>query len=120
MKCALQTVLDSQGEQASMERHKNCCRSYTSKGHIKRFLAKKRKEGRADSDDAQAARMKRSQITDFEYETQCLFCANVCEPLNPKHPERRVRVIQWERMVIKNAPTFKNIVLQHCRSFSPG
>ena len=53
-----------------------------------RFLAKKRKEGWADSDEAPAARMRRSQVTDFEFETQCLICANVCEPLNLKHAER--------------------------------
>ncbi|MCG7883058.1 MAG: hypothetical protein JAY96_15870 [Candidatus Thiodiazotropha endolucinida] len=114
LRSAVQAILDTQGENASMEMHKNCYCSYTSKVHIKRYLAKKRKEDRADSDDAPAARMRRSQVTDFEFKTQCLFCANVCEPLNPKHPERWDRVIQCERLGVKNAPPFKDIVLQHC------
>ena len=58
MRTTVQAVLDSQGEQASMEMHKNCYCSYTSKEHIKRFLAKKKKEGRADSEDAPTTRMR--------------------------------------------------------------
>ena len=42
------------------------------------------------------------------------FCANVCEQIAPKHPERMNRVIQSERRGMKNAPPFKDIVLQHC------
>ena len=45
MRITVQAVLDSQGEQASVEMHKNCYCSYTYKEHIKRFLAKKRKVG---------------------------------------------------------------------------
>ena len=37
MRTTVQAVLDSQGEQASMEMHKNCYCSCTSKEHIKRF-----------------------------------------------------------------------------------
>ena len=114
MQTGMQEVLDLHGEQSSIEMHTNCYCSYTSKEHIKRYLRKKRKEGSVDSDDAPATRMRRSQVTDFDFRTQCLFCANVCEQINPKHPERWNRVIQCERMGMKNAPPFKDIVLQHC------
>ena len=114
MQTRMQTILDSQGEQSLIEMHKNCYCSYTSKEHIKRLLGKKRKEGRVDIDDAPAARMRRSQVTDFDFKSQCLFCANVCEQLNPKHSERWNRVVQCERVGMKNAPPFKDIVLQHC------
>ena len=110
----MQAVLDLQGDQASIEMHKTCYCTYTSKEHIKRLLAKKRKEGTSDSDGAPAARVRRSQVTDFQFKTQCLFCASVCEPLNPKHPERWDRVIQCERMGIKGASPFKDTVLQQC------
>ncbi len=39
----IQAVLDSQGEQASIDLHKNCYCSYTSKDHIRNLVAKKRK-----------------------------------------------------------------------------
>ena len=111
MQTGMQEDLDLHGKQSSIEMHTNCYCSYTFKEHIKRFLRKKRKEGR---DDAPATRMRRSQVTDFDFRTQCLFCANVCEQINPKHPERWNRVIQCERMGMKNGPPFKYIVLQHC------
>ena len=67
MQTRMQTILDSQGEQSLIEMHKNCYCSYTSKEHIKRLLGKKRKEGRVDIDDAPAARMRRSQVTGFDF-----------------------------------------------------
>ena len=76
MQTRMQIVLDLDGEQSSIEMYTNCYYSYTFKEHIKRFLRKKRKEC---SDDAPATRMRRSQVTDFDFRTQCLFCANVCE-----------------------------------------
>ena len=77
MRTRMQTILDSQGEQSLIEMHKNC--------HQRRILngcweKKGRKEGRVDI-GAPAARMRRLQITDFDFKTQC-------EQLNPKHPER--------------------------------
>lgn len=45
----VQAILDSQGEQASVEVHKNCYCSFTSKDNIKKFVAKKRK---GDFDEA--------------------------------------------------------------------
>ena len=74
MQTGMQEVLDLHGEQSSIEMHTNCYCSYTSKEHIKRYLRKKRKEGSVDSDDAPATRMRRSQVTDFDFRTQCLFC----------------------------------------------
>ena len=44
----LQGVLDSHGQQASVELHKNCYCSYTSKDHIKKLVSRKRKAIQAD------------------------------------------------------------------------
>ena len=62
----MQAIFDSQGEQASFELHKNCYCSFTSKDHIKSLVAKKRKEGLIESDDTPVARMRRSQVIDFD------------------------------------------------------
>ena len=110
----MQAIFDSQGEQASVELHKNCYCSFTSKDHIKKLVAKKRKDGLIESDDAPVARMRRSQVIDFDFKKQCLFCGEACEPVNPKHPDRWDRVVQCEKMGVKDAPPFKSIVLQYC------
>lgn len=111
---ALQSILDTKGDQASVEVHKSCYCSYTSKTHIERCIRKKRKGDIEGSSGAPPVRIRRSQVTDFEFKTQCLFCAKVCEPLDPRHPERWDRVVQCERKGVKDAPPFKDVVLQYC------
>ena len=67
-----------------------------------------------DSHDAPAVRMRRWQVTVFDFKKQCLFCAEVFEPVNPKHPDMSDRVVQCERMGVRDAPPFKGVVLQYC------
>ena len=71
MRTRMQAILDSQGDQATFEMHKSCYSTYTSKDHI--HLCKKRKDGSPDTDDVPAARIRRSQVTDFDFKAQCLF-----------------------------------------------
>ena len=103
--------MNSQGEKASVELHKNCYCSYTSKQHVKQIVAQ---DGSIDSEEAPVARMRRSQVKDFDFKEQCLFCAEACEPVNPKHPERWDRVVECERKGVKDTPPFKTVVVQHC------
>ena len=110
----MQAILDSQGEQASVELHKNCYCSFTSKDHVKKLVAKKRKDGSIDSDEAPVARIRRSQVKEFAFKEQCLFRAKACEPVNPKQPDRWDRVVQCERKGVKDAPPFKAVVLEYC------
>ena len=60
-----------------------------------------------------AARIRRSQVTDFDFKAQCLF-VRMCEQLDPKNPDRWNSVIHCERLGMKNAPPFKECVLQYC------
>jgi hypothetical protein len=110
----MQTMLDSQGEQASVELHKTCYCSFTSKSNVKKRVAKKRKDGSIDSDEGPVARLRRSQAIEFDFKAQCLFCAQACEPVNPKHPDRWDRVIQCERKGAKDSQQFKTAVLKYC------
>ena len=41
----IQTILDSQGEDASVELHKSCYCSFTSKDHVNKLVSKKRVDG---------------------------------------------------------------------------
>ena len=63
----VQAVLDSQGEQASVELHKSCYCSFTSKDHIKKLVARKRKAGSIDLDEAPTPRVRRSQVKEFDF-----------------------------------------------------
>ena len=56
----------------------------------------------------------RSQVKEFYFKQQCLFCAELCKPVDLKHPDRWEKVTQCERMAVKDAPPFKNMVLQYC------
>ncbi len=53
-------------------------------------------------------------MKEFDFKKQCLFCAEPCEPVKPKHPDRWDHVVQCEREGIKGAPAFKQVVLQCC------
>ena len=110
----MQLVLDSQGEHASVQLHKNCYCSFTSKDHIRREVAKKRKCGLIDGDEAPVTRVRRSQVIAFDFKKQCLFCGSACEQASPKHPDRWQRVIQCERKGREGTTPFKTVVLQCC------
>ena len=104
------------GEQASVQIHKMCYCSYTSKHHVTKRTAKTRKDDPTgdDVDPPPAARLRRSQVQNFDFREQCLFCAAVCKPVDPKHPNRLDRVVQCEVRGIPDAPPFKDVVLCHC------
>ena len=51
---------------------------------------------------------------EFGFKKQWLFCANICEPLDRKHPDRWDRVVQCELKGIEDAPPLKSAVLKYC------
>ena len=61
----LQAILESEADKASVEIHKNSYCSFTSKNHVNKLVAKKRKESSIDSDDPPVARIRRSQVKTF-------------------------------------------------------
>ena len=83
----MHTILDSQGDEASVELHKNCYCSFTSKCHVQKLMQKKR-DGSNDSDEPPVARIRRSQVIKIWVKKQGLFCADVCLSVDLKHPDR--------------------------------
>ena len=55
--------------------HKNCVSTYTSKCHMKRLS-----HTLARSNSPQRKRQCRSDLRNFDFNTQCLFCGDLCEP----------------------------------------
>ena len=72
----LGAILNTQGDKASVELHKSCYCSYTSKEHVKKFVMKRKAES-VCSDEPPTARIRRSQVIEFDFKRQCLFCANM-------------------------------------------
>ena len=114
IRTTLQSTIDSQGEQASVELHKSCYCSYTSKDHIRKVVLKKKLDVSIDSDEPPSARTRRSQVHEFDFKKQCLFCTEVCNAVDPKHPDRWDRVAQCERKGLVGAEPFKDVVLDYC------
>ena len=75
----IQAMLDAEGEQTSVQINKLCYCSYTSKHHVTKLTAKKRTDDPTgdDVDPPPAARQRRSQVQQFDFREQCLFCAAV-------------------------------------------
>lgn len=105
MKC----IFYSQGEKATFQLHKNSYCSYTSKMHMKR-----KNDSLKDTDESPVTRIRRSQVIAFDFKSQCLFCAEPCKLIDPKHPDRWDRVVQCERKGAANVSSFKEVVLNLC------
>ena len=80
----MQAMFDSQGDQVSVQLHKSCYCSYTSKYHINKLEPRKRKV-LPDSIDANVAsppvRIRRPQVREFEFKRHCLYYS-VLNPVN--------------------------------------
>ena len=85
----LQSILDSQGESASICCHKSCYCAYTSKQNVARTVARKRKDKCAFLESVpQTSRWRRSQLESFRFREHCLICGDCCVPKDPRHPDR--------------------------------
>ncbi|KAH3886195.1 hypothetical protein DPMN_010196 [Dreissena polymorpha] len=92
-------ILDAEGEKATVTNHHNCHCTYTSKGHIKRYLGNKRKDGALDYDDAPVVRRRRSQEINFDFKTHFSLCS---------------KVIHCEKIALKDTIRFEDIILKIC------
>lgn len=109
----MQAIWDSQGDEASVELHKNCYCSFTSKVNV---AVKKKADNSTEKDEPPITRCRRSQAREFDFKKQCLFCSEACLPMDSKHPDRWDRVIQCEKKGAGDAPPFKGVVLDYCNT----
>lgn len=58
---------------------------------------KRKNYGLKDTDESPVTRIRRSQSIAFDFISQCLFCAEPCKLIAPKHPDRGDRVVQCEK-----------------------
>ena len=89
-------MLNSQGEQASVELHKSYYCSFISKDHVSKLVAEKGNDGSIDSNEIPVARVT-SQLKGFDFNKQCLFCVDACKPTYARHQYRWDKVAQRER-----------------------
>ena len=88
----LEALLASDGD-ATVSCHKSCYSKYTS---VSRNVtaSKKRKSGGLEHGDECHKRISRSQVPDFVFKRDCLFCGERCDPKDPKNPQKWVPVNQ--------------------------
>jgi len=111
----LQAILDSQGENSSVECHKTCYCTYTSKQNVAKYIAKKRKEDFSTTEsEPETSRVRRSQLPTFQLKKHCLICGDDCLPKDPKHPDRWERIIQCETSDRPGLTPFKDVLLDLC------
>ena len=53
-------------------------------------------------------------MPDFLFKRDCLFCGQICEPKDPKHPQRWEPVSKCETEKRPGQPTFKQVILDIC------
>uniref|UniRef100_UPI00358E0907 uncharacterized protein n=1 Tax=Myxine glutinosa TaxID=7769 RepID=UPI00358E0907 len=110
----LEMLLET-GDSATIECHKNCYCSYTSKQNIAKYLAKKRRDGFPSSvNEEPRTRVRRSQLPTFQFQKHCLICVEECVAIDPRHPERWNRVIQCETKDRPGYQAFKDVLLDAC------
>ena len=69
----------------------------------------------ARSDSPQRKRQCRSDVRNFDFNTQCLFCGDVCEP-DTKHPNRHKRVILCKTADRPQRKSFKAAIVDKCHA----
>ena len=91
--------------------HKNCVS--TSKTHIQRYGSKHSQQ--TTPQEPQRKKIKRSDITTFDFRGHCLFCGEECKTeVNPRHPDRWRRVVQCRTANRGEDKTFKQGILDVC------
>ena len=98
---------------STLECHKDCVSTYTSKSHIKRHVS----ISGAGSDPGlpESKRSCRSSSTSFDFQINCLFCGEVCQlQLDPRHPERWNKVIRCATAEQGDDYNFKKDILKVC------
>ena len=88
--------------------HKSGYSSYTSTSRH----AYKRKSDSCP--DKPGKRLFRSQVAQFDYANNCLFCGLICEPRDLKKTGRWDPVKQCQTVERPGIPTFKDVILSKC------
>ena len=109
----LESLLASDGDSASVSCHKSCYSLYTS---VSRNVSgsNKRKPSGLLSCEEPPERVSRSQVPEFVFKQDCLFCGETCVPKNLKNPGRWVPVSQCETETRPSQPRFKQVILDIC------
>jgi hypothetical protein len=107
----LETELD-QNPALTIQCHRDCVTTYTSKHHIKRKQAGVSHE-RSHSEPP--GRTRRSQLEQtFEFKKNCIFCGDQCIECDNKNPSRWREVIQCTTADNPGDKSFKTKILQIC------
>lgn len=96
--------------------HRNCVSSYTSNYHINRYL--KRIGVASSSNEPPPTKCRRrSNIKQFNFRVNCLFCGEQCimDP-DPRHPSRWRKVLLCRTAERPGRQTFKETILKACQS----
>lgn len=113
LQAKLKSILDSQGESASIFCHKSCYCAYTSKQNVARTVARNRKD-KCTFLEGVPQKRRRSQLESFRFREHCLICGDRCVPKDPRHPDRWERAIQCETTDRPGRPSFKDTLLDIC------
>ena len=90
----LKSLLESEGDTASVSCHKSWYSSYTSES--RNVSSSKKKSGSFACHDGPPQRASHSQVSVFVVNRDCLFCGEICMPKDPKNPQKWVPVHQCE------------------------
>ena len=93
--------------------HRSCVSSYTSKHKIGRALQKQQK---SPSEQPPAKRTRRSQSqSEFTFQTHCIFCGEKCAEQKDYRNPGRWRPVSRCRTIGSTDKNFKETILQVCR-----
>ena len=92
--------------------HKSCVSSYTSKVHILRSLRKLNIHNQESTESLPLPSRYRSTL--FDFRLQCLICGEVCLPIDPKNPSRWMVVVKCRTAYRPGRKTFKEVLLEKC------
>lgn len=104
-----------QNDNLSIECHRNCVSTYTSKFHIKRHLLKADDQTQSTSSTPPVKRACRSTLSAFQFQTHCLFCGELCQlETDPRHPDRWRKVSKCSTAGQGDEHDFKQAVIDVC------
>ena len=95
--------------------HRDCASSYTSSYHINRYL--KRTGSSSSSNEPLPTKRTWSDIKQFEFRENCLFCGETCALIpDPRHPDRWQKAVLCRTADHPGRQSFKEAILEACGS----
>ncbi len=109
----LQLLLASKGDSATIEMHKNCYCTYTSKQNVMCGAPSSAKRSAVSSgNDVPVKIISRSHVQDFSFTVDCVLCNEVCKDKDQKNPARWDRIIQCEQKGRNDAKPIKDVFIE--------